>query len=285
MQRLYVDNNRMRWMHIMVLWLMSRLCSSRKPSVKTIAQWKSREHLVVMQKYIVSMLNQRSLLGIHIPAIKLMRCGQNQEALMLLEPAINENDFALQLYIDIRLIGRKGIRRDIDRCEQLLFRRLGITDNLDMTSLLNLCERCQNSNLLGLLHLLLLYNGNRHNDAKLNAHLLLWSEGSLYGTLALLCTFDIELRHYKKLLKDDEDKEKIDKYRSLSPDVRKISQPQEIVKHYKHPLAQLILARNLLRIDNNLDSHEHIKLLRDAFVQGLDVYNNSKDWENPLPRR
>ena len=234
--------------------ILPELCGSRNMSCLSRDVKRMCE---ILGDYIAKSLHMKTVHGAHICAMKLMRNGRNKEAMMLLEPAIHVNHFAFILYLDILLFGRVGIPRDLHKCEQLLYRRLGIDDNtvIYMTKLLNLRDQHYDPNLFGLLYLLRNFDPIKYTcfwkeSATVNAHLLAWSRESLYGELAILCTIMIERRHYVNLLGNDDmitfktgvsfgtkdDGCPYDNYASLA---------RQIDNKYKHPFAQYLLIKNL----------------------------------------
>ena len=211
----------------------------------------------ILGDYIAKSLHKNTVYGAHIRAMNLMRNGRNKEAIMLLEPAIHVNHSAFILYLDILLFGRVGIPPDLHKCEQLLYRRLGIDYNavIYMTNLLNLRDQHHDPNLFGLLYLLRKFNPIKYacfwkESATVNAHLLAWSRESLYGELAILCTIMIERRHYVKLLGNDD---MITFKTGVSfgtkddgcPYDNNASLARQIDNKYKHPFAQYLLIKNL----------------------------------------
>lgn len=246
--------------------LIQRLGGLRNTSCYTIMPHPAQQMCVRIRDYVEKSLHMKTVHGVHIRAMKLMRIGQNQEAMMLLEPVIHVNHFAFILYIDILLFGRVGIPCNIVKCEQLLYQRFGIDDNTDveMTGLLNLGIQYHDPNLLGLLYLLrklkpVKYTPYRKDSIIENAHLLAWSRGCLYGDLAMMCTLMIERRCYLRELKE------YVLVRELKDDVlvkfttgvffgkadegcRKknyVSLAQQINDKYNHPLAQWYLIKNI----------------------------------------
>ena len=189
--------------------LIRRLGGTRNTSCYTIMPHPAQQMCVIIRDYVEKSLHMKTVHGSHIRAMKLMRIGKNQEAMMLLEPVIHVNHFAFILYIDILLFGRQGIPRNIVKCEQLLYQRFGIDNSteIDRTILLNLRIQCHDPNLLGLLYLLRKLNPVKYtpcwkDSVIVNAHLLALSRGCLYGDLAMMCTLMIERRCCVKELKE-----------------------------------------------------------------------------------
>jgi hypothetical protein len=230
--------------------LIRRLGGSWNTSCYTIMPYHARQMCGIIRVYVEKSLHMKTEHGSHIRAMKLMRIGKNQEAMMLLEPVIHMNDFALMLYIDILLFGRQGIECNIDECEKLLYQRLGIDDNaeIDRAILLNLRIQCHDPNLLGLLYLLRKLNPLKYtccwiDSVIVNAHLLVWSRGCLYGELATMCTMMFERRCYARHLKDDE----LVKFKNSVFFVYEnyASLARQINEKYNHPFAQCFLIKNL----------------------------------------
>jgi hypothetical protein len=243
--------------------LIQKLCRCRNMPYFTIQSYKAHRMLTLLNDYIAKSLHMNTVDGVHIRAMKLMRIGQNIQAMVLLEPAIYVNHFAFILYIDILLFGRVGIPRNLDKCEQLLYQRFGIDNSteIDITSLLNLGIQYNDPNLLGLLYLLRKLEPKKYqskwNDAVIvNAHLLAWSRGSLYGDLGMMITIMIERRFYVRQLKDDVLEEfktgvflgtagegcRYENYTSLA---------RQINDKYNHPFAQNFLIKNLKHTYDN----------------------------------
>jgi len=237
--------------------LIQRLGGLRNTSCYTIMLHPAQQMCVIIRDYVEKSLSMKTVRGVHIRAMKLMRIGQNKEAMMLLEPAIHVNHFAFILYIDILLFGRVGIPRNLDKCEQLLYQRFGIDDKteVEMTSLLNLRIQYHDPNLLGLLYLLrklnpVKYQSKWNGAIIVNAHLLAWSRGSLYGELAMMSTMMFERRFYVRQLKDDvlvkfktgvflgtaNEGSLYENYTSLA---------RQINDKYNHPFAQWYLIKNI----------------------------------------
>ena len=227
------------------------------PSCYTIMLHPARRMCGIIRVYVEKSLHMKTKHGSHIRAMKLMRIGKNQEAMMLLEPVVHMNDFALMLYIDILLFGRQGIECNIDKCERLLYQRLGIDDNaeIDRAILLNLRIQCHDPNLLGLLYLLRKLNPLKYtccwiDSVIVNAHLLVWSRGCLYGELAMMCTMMFERRCYARHLKDDElVKFKNDMVFGRADEgcwyKNYASLARQINEKYNHPFSQCFLIKNL----------------------------------------
>jgi hypothetical protein len=271
----------MRW----IIAILPELCGRGNTS-RNIKQMYER-----LRDYIEKSSHKNTVHGVHIHAMKLMRNGQNKKVMMLLEPAIHMNHSAFILYLDILLFGRVGILPDLQKCEQLLYRRLGIDDNavIYMTKLLNLRDQHYDPNLFGLLYLLRKFNPIKYTcfwkeSATVNAHLLAWSRESLYGELALLCTIMIDRRHYVKLLGNDDiitfktsvsfgtkdDGCPYDNYASLA---------RQIDNKYKHPFAQHLLIKNLkLKYDKQVVPPEILCEMniakQKASLQGFDEGNS-----------
>jgi hypothetical protein len=233
------------------------LGGSWNTSCYTIMPYHARRLCGIIGVYVEKSLHMKTKHGSHIRAMKLMRIGKNQEAMMLLEPVVHMNDFALMLYIDILLFGRQGIERNIDKCEQLLYQRFGIDNSteIDITSLLNLRIQYHDPNLLGLLYLLrkfepIKYTCSWKGSMIVNAHLLAWSRGSLYGELAMMSTLMIERRCYVRELKDDVlVKFKTDVFFGTADEGCRYenyaSLARQINDKYNHPFAQCFLIKNL----------------------------------------
>jgi hypothetical protein len=228
--------------------LIQHLAGLGNTSWCTIMRHPAQQMCVIIRDYVEKSLSMKTVRGVHIHAMKLMRIGKNQEAIMLLEPAIHVNHFAFILYIDILLFGRVGIPRNLDKCEQLLYQRFGIDNSteIDITSLLNLRIQYHEPNLLGLLYLLrkfepIKYTCSWKGSTIVNAHLLAWSRGSLYGELAMMSTLRIERRCYVRVLKDDVPIE----FKTGALWGCRISLAREINDKYNHPFAQCFLIKNL----------------------------------------
>lgn len=259
--------------------LIQRLCGLRNTSWYTIMPHPAQQMYKMMRDYVKNSLFMKTVHGVHIRAMKLMRIGQNQEAMVLLEPVIHVNHFAFILYIDILLFGRVGIPRNFNKCEQLLYQRFGIDDNteVEMTSLLNLRIQYHDPNLLGLLYLLRKFNPVKYTpfweeSVIVNAHLLAWSRGCLYGDLAMMCTLMIERRSYVRKLKDDvlvkfktgvflgtaDEGCRYKNYASLA---------QQINDKYNHPFAQCFLIKNIKNTYDNQIVPPEIVCEMDHFKQ------------------
>ncbi len=213
-----------------------------------------------MKHYIDSVRRKCGFSGVHIVAMKIMRYGRNQEALMRLEPAICKNDFALMLYIDLIFFGRIGITRDIGRCEHLLFQRIGIDTDTNMTKLLELHQNATICpNIWGLLLLIRIskpiisVTNVRTDFDTINANLFLWSEGSLYGTLAQLCLRLYEIETYEKLVEEKDKsvfKTLITNTRGYESTQKRVDRLENHIRLYNHPAVLMMLSLEIFRISN-----------------------------------